>query len=173
MFCHRLRIPTHKCKWMSPSCHYKTRQRSSYVFQGNIHRHLYWMKNKNDNEKNVIDNDWCHVAWPKIRTMIGILLRHFLPSPVNPVRQVHLKEPTVSLQYASAEQSCVSREHSLASILEQIRNKKSRKHVLLLYFWIVKSDFPQKPLHKNLSPFSGQEKFEIYFVVCLTLLMLV
>ena len=127
MFCHRLRIPTHKCKWMSPSCHYKTRQRSSYVFQGSIHRHLYWMKNKNDNEKNVMDNDWCHIAWPKIGTMIGILLRHFLPSPVNPVRQVHLKEPTVSLQYASAEQSCVSREHSSASTLDKIRNKKFTK----------------------------------------------
>ena len=48
----------------------------------------------------------------KKKQNIAFLLLHFLPSPKNPALQVQINEPTVLLQYASAEQSCDPEEHS-------------------------------------------------------------
>ena len=50
---------------------------------------------------------------------IGFLLLHSLPSPENPALQVQINEPTVLLQYASAEQSCDPEEHSSVSSTKQ------------------------------------------------------
>ena len=50
---------------------------------------------------------------------IAFLLLHFLPSPENPALQVQINEPTVLLQYASAEQSCDPEEHSSVSSTKQ------------------------------------------------------
>ena len=55
----------------------------------------------------------------KRKQNIGFLLLHFLPSPENPALQVQVNEPTVLLQYASAEQSCHPKEHSSVSSKKQ------------------------------------------------------
>ena len=55
----------------------------------------------------------------KRKQNIGFLLLHFLPSPENPALQVQVNEPTVLLQYASAEQSCDPEEHSSVSSTKQ------------------------------------------------------
>ena len=51
----------------------------------------------------------------KKKRNITFLLLHFLPSPENPALQEQINEPTVLLQYASAEQSCDPEEHSSVS----------------------------------------------------------
>ena len=55
----------------------------------------------------------------KRKLNVGFLLLHLLPSPENPTLQVQINEPTVLLQYASAEQSCDPEEHSSVSSTKQ------------------------------------------------------
>ena len=61
----------------------------------------------------------CQLSLALKKKYIAFLLLHILPSPENPALQVQINEPTVLLQYASAEQSCDPEEHSSVSSTKQ------------------------------------------------------